>query len=60
MQDDGLMAFDNTGPGSGWQQQDVIMMEENSKFLRRREQEITSVVQSIQDLNTIFKVWLNN
>merc|ERR1712228_474638 len=30
-------------------------MEENSKFLRRREQEITSVVQSIQDLNTIFK-----
>jgi len=54
-EDDGLMAFDNTGPGSGWQQQDVIMMEENSKFLRRREQEITSVVQSIQDLNTIFK-----
>ena len=54
------MAFDNTGPGSGWQQQDVIMMEENSKFLRRREQEITSVVQSIQDLNTIFKVWINN
>lgn len=54
-EDDGLMVFDNTGPGSGWQQQDVIMMEENSKFLRRREQEITSVVQSIQDLNTIFK-----
>ena len=33
----------------------MIQMEENSKFLRKREQEISSIVQSIQDLNTIFK-----
>ena len=54
-QDDGLLILDTAGPGSGWNKQDMIQMEENSKFLRKREQEISSIVQSIQDLNTIFK-----
>lgn len=53
-EDDGLLILD-TGPGSGWHKQDMLQMEENSKFLRKREQEISSIVQSIQDLNTIFK-----
>ena len=48
--DDGLLVA-----GASWSQQDVILMEDQSKLLRKREQEITSIVQSIQDLNTIFK-----
>ena len=31
------------------------MLEENSRAIMRREEEINSVVQSIQDLNTIFR-----
>ena len=50
-EDDGLLV----AGASSWSQQDVIMMEDQSKLLRKREQEITSIVQSIQDLNTIFK-----
>merc|ERR1712130_152372 len=38
-----------------WNKQDMLMMEENNKAIRRREQEINSIVQSIQDLNTIFR-----
>merc|ERR1711934_244465 len=49
-EDDGLLVA-----GASWSQQDVILMEDQSKLLRKREQEITSIVQSIQDLNTIFK-----
>jgi len=49
-EDDGLLVA-----GAAWNQQDVILMEDQSKLLRKREQEITSVLQSIQDLNSIFK-----
>jgi len=50
-EDDGLLV----GTNSGWNQQDMLVMEENTKAIRRREQEINSIVQSIQDLNTIFR-----
>ena len=49
-EDDGLLVA-----RASWSQQDVILMEDQSKLLRKREQEITSIVQSIQDLNMIFK-----
>ena len=51
-EDDGLTMTPNS---STWQQQDLLLMEENTQHLRRREQEINNIVQSIQDLNTIFK-----
>ncbi|XP_023347674.1 syntaxin-16 [Eurytemora carolleeae] len=38
-----------------WSKQDFIQFEENNKFLRKREAEITHIVESIQDLNTVFK-----
>jgi len=38
-----------------WTKQDVLLLEENNKFLRKREQEISHIVNSIEDLNTIFK-----
>ena len=50
-QDDGLLI----APDSAWQRQDLLLMEENTQYLRKREQEIKNVVESIQDLNTIFK-----
>ena len=31
------------------------MVEENDKFVKQREEEISHIVQSIGDLNTIFK-----
>jgi len=48
-EDDGLLV------GAGWNKQDMLMLEENSRAIKRREEEINSVVQSIQDLNTIFR-----
>jgi len=51
--DDGLL-MDETSVGS-WSKQDVVLMEENNKSLRKREKEIGHIVESIQDLNTIFK-----
>lgn len=50
-QDDGLLI----APDPSWQKQDLLLMEENTQYLRRREQEIKHIVESIQDLNTIFK-----
>ena len=50
-EDDGLLVEEQ----GSWSQQDVIEMEDHSKTIRRREEEIRSIVQSIQDLNTIFK-----
>jgi len=50
-EDDGLMV----GAMGGWNKQDMLMMEENTKAIRQREKEINSIVESIQDLNTIFK-----
>lgn len=35
--------------------QELIELEENTKFVARREREINQVVSSIADLNTIFK-----
>ena len=52
-EDDGLLITADSS--SSWQKQDLLFMEENTQYLRRREQEISSIVQSIQDLNTIFK-----
>ena len=51
-EDDGLLIASHS---SSWQKQDLLLMEENTQYLRRREQEINNIVQSIQDLNTIFK-----
>ena len=34
---------------------ELLMIEDNSKFVREREQEIGRIVQSIVELNTIFK-----
>ena len=51
-EDDGLLIASDS---SAWQKQDLLLMEENTQHLRRREQEINNIVQSIQDLNTIFK-----
>ena len=50
-EDDGLLV----GASGSWNKQDVLMLEENSRAIKRREEEINSVVQSIQDLNTIFR-----
>eukprot|EP00088_Acartia_fossae_P013903 TRINITY_DN17367_c0_g2_i1.p1 TRINITY_DN17367_c0_g2~~TRINITY_DN17367_c0_g2_i1.p1 ORF type:complete len:102 (-),score=17.23 TRINITY_DN17367_c0_g2_i1:282-587(-) len=32
-----------------------MMMDQNNKYLRKREEEIGHIVESIQDLNTIFR-----
>jgi len=48
-EDDGLLVE------AAWSQQDVLLMEDQGRVLRRREEEISNVVRSIQDLNTIFK-----
>ena len=37
-------------------QQQLLMLEENSAFVEQREKEIQNVVRSIYELNTIFKV----
>jgi len=50
-EDDGLLV----GAAGGWSKQNLMMMEENNKAIKRREEEISNIVQSIQDLNTIFR-----
>ena len=52
-EDDGLLVHSQSE--GGWSKQDMLMMEENTMAIKRREEEISSVVQSIQDLNTIFR-----
>jgi syntaxin 16 len=39
----------------GWKQQSLAALEDNSVLVRHREREIQKIVQSIADLNTIFK-----
>jgi syntaxin 16 len=51
--DDGLVLADTQG--DAWGRQDLLLMEDQDRSIRRREQEIGNIVQSIQDLNTIFK-----
>jgi len=51
--DDGLLVDESSV--TSWSQQDVIMLQQNNKFIQRREEEISHIVNSIQDLNTIFK-----
>jgi len=51
-EDDGLVLEAASG---GWGQQDMMMMEDHDRLIRKRENEIHHIVQSIQDLNTIFK-----
>jgi len=50
-EDDGLLV----GSANEWSKQDILLLEENSKAIKRREEEINSIVQSITDLNSIFK-----
>ena len=38
-----------------WAKHDLSYLEENTKFVQHREKEIIQIVQSISDLNTIFK-----
>ena len=38
-----------------WGKHDLMALEENTKFVNKREKEITAIVQSISDLNTIFR-----
>ena len=38
-----------------WAKDDLHFLEENTKFVQQREKEIHSIVQSISDLNIIFK-----
>ena len=38
-----------------WASDDLTYLEENAKFVQHREKEIQNIVQSISDLNTIFK-----
>ena len=52
-EDDGSLVHSQSE--GGWSKQDMLMMEENTMAIKRREEEISSVVQSIQDLNTIFR-----
>jgi syntaxin 16 len=39
----------------GWNQQSLAALEDNSVLVRHREREIQKIVQSIAELNTIFK-----
>ena len=38
-----------------WAKDDLTYLEENTKYVQQREKEINNIVQSISDLNTIFK-----
>ena len=38
-----------------WAKDDLTYLEENTKYVQQREKEIQNIVQSISDLNTIFK-----
>ena len=41
--------------GSGVLSQDMIQLEESTKMLRKRDQDIGSIVNSLQDLNILFR-----
>jgi len=51
--DDGLLVVEPSL--SGLTQQDIVMIDQNNKYLRKREEEISHIVESIQDLNSIFR-----
>jgi len=51
-EDDGLLV---TEPMNSWTKQDIMMIDQNNKHLRKREEEIGHIVESIQDLNSIFR-----
>jgi len=51
--DDGLLVVEPSL--SGLTQQDIVMIDQNNKYLRKREEEIGHIVESIQDLNSIFR-----
>lgn len=53
--DDGLMLDNGPQSAVGWSKQDVLLLEDNTRFVHKREQEIQNIVQSISDLNVIFK-----
>lgn len=38
-----------------WTKKDMLLLEDNTKFIHQREKEINNIVQSIVDLNVIFK-----
>jgi syntaxin 16 len=38
-----------------WAKDDLAYLEENTRYVKHREKEINQIVQSISDLNTIFK-----
>ena len=38
-----------------WAKDDLTYLEENTRYVKHREKEIQQIVQSISDLNTIFK-----
>ena len=38
-----------------WAKDDLTYLEENTRYVQQREKEIHHIVQSISDLNTIFK-----
>ena len=38
-----------------WAKDDLTYLEENTRYVKQREKEIHQIVQSISDLNTIFK-----
>jgi len=54
-EDDGLLVDNVAQSAVGWSKQDVLLLEDNSRFVQKREQEIQTIVQSISDLNVIFK-----
>ena len=41
--------------GKVWAKDDLTYLEENTNYVQQREKEIHNIVQSISDLNTIFK-----
>jgi len=50
---------DDIGEGNldvdGWTQQSLLMVDDNTIFVRQREREIHKIIQSISELNSIFK-----
>lgn len=43
------------GDRLAWAKHDLLALEDNTKFVHQREKEIQTIVQSISDLNTIFR-----
>ena len=58
-----IFDFDDDGGGGGgndviddgWNQSSLAALEDNTYVVRQREREIQKIVQSISELNTIFK-----